>query len=458
MKKPIDYTVIESILSVLDSFAKDNSNTDTLPETNQSADTPPSMTQNLQAAYYLKQFTDEMPGGFFIYHADGQEEIIYANEAMLHLFGCETLEEFKKHTGSSFRGIVHPDDLDAVEISIREQVAVNNGHDYVEYRIIQKNGKIRWVEDYGHLIHSDTLGDIFYVFVYDATVKMQRRLKEKETLLNETKKKELLLQRQIDEYDQELKLIHLEHLRRLELIEGLSIDYESIFYVDLDADQLKPYRISSRIAKQFPKETSTFPFSGFDADYLEKWVYPPDRDIIAAAVKPEYIREKLADDKFFNVNYRVLRDGTPSYIQLRVVNVGDEDHISQIVLGYRDIDKEMLHEMEQNEKLAQALKEAKIANSAKNLFLSNMSHDIRTPMNAIISYTALAKKHANDQERLLTYLNTISEFGDKMLQLLGDVLEITRIESGNIYVEERECSLMEILHQVQLATLPRTAA
>ena len=113
--------------------------------------------------HQLRQLTDWMPGGFFIYRAEGSEEILYANEAMVRLFDCESLEEFRAHTGNSFRGIVHPEDLEGVEKSIREQIAHSQYDlDYVEYRIICKGGQIRWVEDYGHFIHSGT-GDVFCV-------------------------------------------------------------------------------------------------------------------------------------------------------------------------------------------------------------------------------------------------------------------------------------------------------
>ena len=64
----------------------------------------------------------EIPGGFFIYHADGDEEIIYANNEVLYLYKCETMEQFRELTGNSFRGMVHPDDLEGVEQSIVEQI------------------------------------------------------------------------------------------------------------------------------------------------------------------------------------------------------------------------------------------------------------------------------------------------------------------------------------------------
>lgn len=136
---------------------------------------------NEQTLPIIEQISEGMPGGFFIYHADGVEELIYINGAMLRIFGCDTLEEFKALTGYTFKGLVHPEDIDEVEKSIGTQIAHSGENlDYVEYRIIRKDGTVRWVEDYGHFVHTDTYGDLFYVFMEDATERMQRRLSELE--------------------------------------------------------------------------------------------------------------------------------------------------------------------------------------------------------------------------------------------------------------------------------------
>ncbi|MCM1386879.1 MAG: GNAT family N-acetyltransferase [Bacillus sp. (in: Bacteria)] len=382
----------------------------------------------------IRPFMDGMPGGFFIYHADGAEELIYANQAMLRIFACDTMEEFKELTGNSFRGIVHPDDLDEIELSIKEQIAHNQyDMDYVEYRIIRKDGEIRWIEDYGHFVRSESMGDIFYVFVGDATEKNQRNQKEKEQLIQE-------------------------QLRRLDVIEGLSIDYESIFYADLDKNRIKAYRVSSRFAKTFPEEHMMREFTGFDADYIREWVYPDDRELVKGISNPDFLRRKLSEDKAFHISYRIYRNGKVTYIQLRIVNVGSEERISQIVMGYRNIDDEIIQEMQQKRVLAAALNEATLANKAKNLFLSNMSHDIRTPMNAIVGFTSLIRKHIRDEEKVNSYLDMISVSSDQLLQLLNDVLEISKLESENVHVEETECSLMDIAHQVQMNMIAKAAA
>ena len=112
------------------------------------------------------------------------------------------------------------------------------------------------------------------------------------------------------------------------------------------------------------------------------------------------IRERLASQKTYYLNYRVLKNTKLQYLQLRIVNVGSKDRISQIVMGYRRVDDEVQREMEQKELLENALKNANLAITAKNTFLSNMSHDIRTPLNAIFGFTALAGRHLNDPDAI----------------------------------------------------------
>ena len=405
--------------------------------------------QDLPLAASIRRFLDEMPGGFFIYRADGDEEILYANKALFRMFGCETAEEFAELTGNTFRGLVHPEDLEKVEESIREQIAHSQYDlDYVEYRIIQKSGAICWIDDYGHFIRSRTNGDLFYVFAGDSTEKRSRLEEEKENLLRENLRREEFLQKRIDSYSQKLSDTNQELLQRLELIGGLSIDYESIFYADLDTDSLYPYRLSPRLKGQFGDKSAAYKFTGFDCGYIKDWVAPEDRKLLCQITEPDYIRRRLSEEKSFYVNYRIIHDGTDEYLQLRVVKVGKGDHVSQIVMGYRNVDREIRHEMGQKRLLEQALNQAKAAISAKDAFLANMSHDIRTPMNAIIGFTALAKKNLHNLEKTQAYLDKVAASGDNMLRLINNVLELSRIDSGNIHVDEIPCSLSNMLNKL----------
>lgn len=408
--------------------------------------------KEFQMAYEVIRFMDEMPGGFFIYHADAGEEIIYANKALLRIFQCDTMKEFRELTGNSFQGIVHHEDLDAIEESIRQQIAGSQYDlDYVEYRIIRKDGSIRWVDDYGHFIHSDAVGDIFYVFIGDATEKRKRQLLEKANWMKEKRKKEQKMQQlmdEIEEYDQERKLINQEHLRRLEVIKGLSVNYESILYADLETDQILPYRLSTRTKVQFGQKYQKRSFLWYVEDYVRTWVHPEEQDFVLRKTLPEYIKKKLAQNKTYYFNYRIQNKGEIQYLQLRIVNVGSENQISQIVMGYRRVDEEVQREIEQKQMLEEALNNANLAIVAKNTFLSNMSHDMRTPLNAIFGYTTLARKNISDNDVVSHYLDKIEESSRQFLELIDKVLEISWTETKDNRITETECNLNDILMDV----------
>ncbi len=442
-EQKMDQNIIECMLTLLKhpennnislEHPADGAHEDVTPEMQNSFD--------IRTVRGLIKLMDEMPGGFLIYHADAEEEIIYANKALLRIFQCDTYEEFKTLTGNTFKGLVYSEDRDAVEESIREQIA-NSQYDldYVEYRIVRKDGEMRLIEDYGHFVHTDSVGDIFYVFLGDATEKRAR-------LQTESTKKEQKLQSMLDEYAKEQMLTKQEYQRRMEVIEGLSANYETILYADIDLDQILPYRLSSRTEVQFEKVFQPRSYSWFTTDYLNMWVHPEDREHFTEVTSPAYIREKLAESKTFYINYRVLENNEVQYLQLRIANVGNKENISQIVMGYRRVDEEIMKEMEQQQELEKALENVKLAIMAKNSFLSNMSHDMRTPLNAIFGYTALAQKNAGDCDAMLNYLDKIEVSGRQLLDLIDKVLEIAWSESNSVQLVEDECNLCDILEDV----------
>ena len=416
--------------------------------------------QDMKAEEMLNKITNEMPGGFFVYRADGEEEIIYANTAMLRLFNCSTMEEFREWTGNSFKGIVHPDDLLRVEASIRQQIKESHYDlDYVEYRIIARNSEIRWVEDYGHFIHSEAAGgDVFYVFIADATEKRYQQEEEKRSIIRERIQKEQTLQKQIEEYGKELEEANQEQVRRLIVIEGLSSDYVSIFYANLDENWIQPYRIRDKIEYHYGKKSRRYPFVDFDTEYIRTWVHPEDREQLASATNIQSIRQRLAKEKRFHVNYRVVKDGRTEYLQLRFVKVGEEEHVSEVIMGYRSVDEEIMREMEQKGIAENALGHARKENAAKDAFLANMSHDMRTPMNAIVGFTNLAKRYMDDREKLWKYLCKISESSERLLTLINDVLEISQMDTSKDELEEGACNLLESVKSVRESILPRAAA
>ena len=134
------------------------------------------------------------------------------------------------------------------------------------------------------------------------------------------------------------------------------------------------------------------------------------------------------------------------YFRLKAVRTGDWSRGRSVVLGFHNVDDEMRAEMEKKNLLEDALFQANRASRAKSTFLSNMSHDIRTPMNAIVGFTTLALTHLGQTELVEEYLKKILTSGNHLVSLINDVLDMSRIESGKMHLEEALCRLPDILH------------
>ena len=132
----------------------------------------------------IEEIGRHMPGGFLIYKAEEPLELIYANHTVFEIFGCDDLEDFRSLTGYTFHGIVHPDDYMSVSNLLNEQISRGN-MDHLEYRIIRKDGAVRWVDDYGHYTETEAYGGIFYVFISDITDKRKHMEEENRRLVEE---------------------------------------------------------------------------------------------------------------------------------------------------------------------------------------------------------------------------------------------------------------------------------
>ena len=376
----------------------------------------------IEAAHKFTKFVDHLPGGFLIYRANATEEIIYANKALIRMFGCKEIKEFYKYTGKSFKGIVYKDDYEEVSKSIDQQIQVNNDNfDYVEYRILTKDGKFKCVDDYGHFLHTK-LGDIFYVFITDVT-------------------------------DRKAKL-QQEQLQRLEVIEGLSLNYDSILYVDLDTDSVIPYRMSLKLKAMFEGRVQARNYGSVVEDYVVTWVHPDDQPRMREALSPEYIRETLKDKRTFFTIFKSLQGGEVQHYEIRIVDVKNNGHISQIVMGSRNIEEERKQSIQQRTLLENALKEAKNANVAKNTFLSNVSHDMHTPLNAIFGYIELAKKSLGDKTALEKAIKKIDTASKQLSDLVDKVLDITYIESKDFQLKEEACDLRDLILSIHDGIAP----
>ena len=113
--------------------------------------------------------------------------------------------------------------------------------------------------------------------------------------------------------------------------------------------------------------------------YIERFVYEDDKDMLRESFSLDKLKKELEVGKQHYVNYRIVRDGEVMYFQVKAVRAGAWDSSHGIVLGFRSVDEEIRSELEKKDLLENALMQANRANKAKSVFLSNMSHDIRTP-------------------------------------------------------------------------------
>ena len=121
-----------------------------------------------KAKYDIGSIPKGIPGGFFIYCAEGDGEIVFADENIVELYECDSFEDFRKFTGNSFKGMVYPEDYSAIDGEISKQTVFGAmRHDYVRYRIKTKKGNIRYVEDFGHLVHGENGVSYYYVYIVD---------------------------------------------------------------------------------------------------------------------------------------------------------------------------------------------------------------------------------------------------------------------------------------------------
>ena len=233
-----------------------------------------------------------------------------------------------------------------------------------------------------------------------------------------------------------LRRKNTEILYRDELFQKLSRNVDDVFLmVDVKttkADYVSPnierlLGIPWREVRQDARVLAALHPNGFperDKNYLEGLLSGQQREW-----DTEYEHRETKERRWFhNIAMGSEVEGRAKYI---------------LVMSDRTADKQV------NQALSDAVAAAETANRAKSTFLSNMSHDIRTPMNAIIGFTTLALSNINDTERVKDYLGKTLASSNHLLSLINDVLDMSRIESGKIHLEEVEVNLSDVLHDLK---------
>ena len=244
----------------------------------------------------------------------------------------------------------------------------------------------------------------------------------------------------------ERKKIEIENTRRMDLIMGLTNDYESVYFVDLETDSYDIYRRNDRITTKY---SSIFlpSFSDSVEAFAYRGVYRQDRENFIRLLSIEEIRKTLGKKNGFTFSFRTGNTGAPQYYQVKGVRIGSGRNM-QLLLGFANIEEERQEELRKRKLLEDALEQARHAADAKSSFLSNMSHDIRTPMNAIMGFAGIASEHLDDPDKVRACLDKIIVSSNHLLQLINNVLDMSRIESGRMVLEESWVNIREIVHEV----------
>ena len=233
-----------------------------------------------------------------------------------------------------------------------------------------------------------------------------------------------------------LKRRDVEILYRDELFQKLSMSVDDVFLM-LDAKTYKADYVSPNVEKLL----------GITVEQIQK-----DISVLGKLhsedcedPKKNYLKEiQVNEQQEWDFEYVHQKTGEQRWFH--IIAMGSEVNGKKkyiLVMSDRTADKKM------NQALYEAVRAAETANRAKSTFLSNMSHDIRTPMNAVIGFTTLAVSNIDNKEKVRDYLGKILSSSNHLLSLINDVLDMSRIESGKIHLEETEVSLSDMLHDLK---------
>ncbi|KRN51479.1 hypothetical protein IV49_GL000096 [Kandleria vitulina DSM 20405] len=229
------------------------------------------------------------------------------------------------------------------------------------------------------------------------------------------------------------------------LIKGLAIDYENIFFID-EKNKTHIYRMTSKLKEELKDHLHSADILDIFAD---KYVYKEDLDNFKTVVdKNNILKLMKTEGEVIRFQFRVTLHNQLTYYEVKIINVGTNES-PILVFGFTNVDKETKDRLYRQEFLKNAVIQMQKANKAKDVFLSNMSHDLRTPMNAIVGYADIAINHLQQEEIVEKSLNQIIKNSNHLLSLINDLLNVTRIESGGYQIDVHSYNLVDELSDLK---------
>ena len=361
-------------------------------------------------------------GGVKSSNDDDTYSYAYISEELPGMFGY-TMEEFKKFTGNNAMGMVYPPDLPKALADCNECFKDGNPTYSTKYRVPCKDGSLKWVMDSGRKTKTPEGTTIINSIYLDITK------------------------------DEEARQSELNHERRTkqqyyDLLSSINSNYYFIYLVNLEDGSGIPLRLPETECAVF---TSYSTNGLYDIEPLVRSHFHPDDSAkILEHFSLSGLRRQKKDRHIdFALECRSrLFDSEYRWTAFNSTLLAQSDGYHQIILTLRDIHEDKLKELREQQALQEAFDAAKAANMAKNEFLSRMSHDIRTPMNAIMGMTAIAGKYLDDKDRVQDCLAKITTASNHLLNLINEVLDMAKIESGKLNLLGEDFSISAMLQEL----------
>jgi len=219
--------------------------------------------------------------------------------------------------------------------------------------------------------------------------------------------------------------------------------YTSLYYINLITKEYrivtKNEEVNNRVNHLFEKNDD---LDQLVRHYALELIHPDDRELFWETYNN--MKSLLAWKKSYAIQFRRKYGEVYYYTEVKLVKDGDAaDSPVYVIAAFKNIDDEFNESQRKQLELREAKNMAESANKAKSTFLFNMSHDIRTPLNAITGYTSLAKTHMEEMDKVKDCLEKIDTAGHHLLSLINEVLDMSRIETGNVVIEEKAVNLEE---------------
>lgn len=249
------------------------------------------------------------------------------------------------------------------------------------------------------------------------------------------------------EAEAELQRAYRKEMLSAGVISTLSLEYGPLYLANLDSDSLQVFR-SSDMERALPVQQLAYEvneYRPFIREYAQRYVIEEDREAFIAWTDVKNLISVINTDNISEFSYQRNMNGTLNYYQFCCARIIGEDTDNLMIFGFRNVDMMVRKDLETKKALEKALEDANVANKSKTKFLFNMSHDIRTPMNAILGYTDMAAKHIDNQVRVSESLLKIQVAGRHLLNLINDILEMSRIESDTLELVESSQDMRKLI-------------